>query len=237
MVLDQMMKGRSWVVGVISTALWLTAQYGIGDSSNLVPWLDVGVFNILAWQAYFVVGLYLGQRQFRAGDGALLRSRVLLVLCVTLSLFFFVERHPYFMFGVTPLLKFAGPDRSPARFLNAASLGYVIWWFPRTIDQRLMRLRLFRFFNLLGRHSLQVFAFSLLICTPLWEAPSHYWAGMPGSVRAVVALVTVLSLAIPARLHEKYRELRLGQAARGLEYPAILRATPKFVVTTDREPA
>jgi OpgC protein len=140
---------------------------------------------------------------------------------------------------VTPLLKFSGPDpdRSVARFLDAACLGYVIWWFPRTIDQRLMRLRLFSFFNLLGRHSLQVFAFSLLICTPLWEAPSHYWAGMSGSARVVVAIVTVLSLAIPARLHEMYRELRLEKAAAGVKYPAILRASPKFVVSANKEPA
>jgi hypothetical protein len=87
-VLDQMMRGRAWLAGVISTALWLTARWGIGDAAHLVPWIDVGAFNILAWQAYFVAGLYLGQRQLHAGDGAVPRSRVLLALCITLSLFF-----------------------------------------------------------------------------------------------------------------------------------------------------
>jgi hypothetical protein len=235
-VLDQMMKGRAWLVCTISAALWLTAQRGIGDPSHLVPWIDVGVFNILAWQAYFIAGQYLGHRQLRSGDGVVSRSRVLLALCIVLSVFFFVERHPHLMFGMTPWLKFSGPDRNPVRFLNAACLGYVIWWFPRAIDQRLMKLRLFKFFNLLGRHSLQVFAFSLLICTPLWEAPSHFWAGMPGSAKVVVALVTVLSLAIPARLHQMYRERRLEKPGPIVE-PAILRASPNFVVRTSSEPA
>jgi hypothetical protein len=235
-VLDQMMKGRTWLVCMISAALWLTAQCGIGDPSRLVPWIDVGVFNILAWQAYFVAGQYLGQRQVREGDGVVPRSRLLLALCIALSLFFFVERHPH-MLGVTPWLKFVGPDRSPVRFLNATCLAYVIWWVPRTIDQKLMRLHLFKFFNFLGRHSLQVFAFSLLICTPLWEAPSHFWSGMPGSAQAAVALVTVLSLAIPARLHETYRERRLEKPAPGVAFPAILLASPKFVVRASKEPA
>jgi hypothetical protein len=236
-VLDQMMKGRAWLVCMISAALWLTAQWGVGDPSRLVPWIDVGVFNILAWQAYFVAGQYLGQRQFREGEGVVPRSRLLLALCIVLSLFFFVERHPHLMFGITPWLKFAGPDRNPARFVNAACLAYVIWWVPRTIDQRLMRLRLLRFFNLLGRHSLQVFAFSLLICTAMWEAPSQFWAGMPGLAKVMVALATLLSLAIPARLHEMYREHKLEKRAPGVAYPAMLRASRKFVVAASKEPA
>jgi hypothetical protein len=201
-----------------------------------VPWIDVGVFNLLAWQAYFVAGQYLGQRQFCEGDGVVPRSRLLLAFCITLSLFFFVERHLH-MFGVTPWLKFVGPDRSPVRFLNAACLGYVIWWVPRTIDQKLMRLRLFSFFNFLGRHSLQVFAFSLLVCTPLWETPSHFWSGMPESAKVVVALMTVLSLAIPARLHEMYRERRLETPVAGVAHPPILLTSPEFVVRAGKEPA
>jgi len=94
LVLDQMMKGRAWLVGVTSAALWLAAQWGIGDASHLVPWINLGTFNILAWQAYFVAGQYLGYRRLTAGEGAVPKSRVLLAVCILLSLLFFLDRHP-----------------------------------------------------------------------------------------------------------------------------------------------
>jgi hypothetical protein len=225
-VLDQMMKGRAWLVGTISTLLWALAQCGIGDSSYLVPWIDLGTFNILAWQAYFVAGQYLGYRKLSIGDGAVPKSRVLLAVCIAFSLLFFVDRHLHFLFGVMPLLKFSfGPGRNPARFLDAACLGYLVWWLPRAIDQKLMRLRLFNFFNLLGRHSLQVFAFSLLV-SGMWSAVGSRCAGLPGWIRVVAAVISVLGLAIPARLHEMHRKPRFEKTvARGVEYPAILQTS------------
>lgn len=203
--LDQMVKGRAWLVGVASTILWCAAQFGIGDSSHLVPWINLGTFNILAWQAYFVAGQYLAYRGLSTEESVVPKSRAILVVCIAVSVFFFLDRHREFLFGIAPLLKFSNsPSRNPARFLDAACLGYVIWWFPRTIDLKLMRLKLFEFFNLLGKHSLQVFAVSLFI-TAGWSKVSDDWVALPGAARVVLALVVVLSLAIPAWLHERYR--------------------------------
>ena len=224
-VLDQMMKGRAWLVGVISATLWFAAQWGIGDASHLVPWINLGTFNILAWQAYFVAGQYLGYRGLSTGEGAVPRSRVLLVVCIVLSLFFFLDRHREFILGVTPLLKFSiGPSRNPARFLDAACLGYVIWWFPRAIDRKLMTLRLFKFFNRLGKHSLQVFAYSLFV-TAAFSKVGQDWVGLPGAARVVLALVVVLSLVIPAWLHETYRSGSKFTAP-GVGYPTDCKASP-----------
>ena len=64
-VLDQMTKGRAWLVGMTSASLWCAAQWGVGDASYSVPWISLGSFNILAWQAYFVAGQYLGYRSSR----------------------------------------------------------------------------------------------------------------------------------------------------------------------------
>jgi hypothetical protein len=242
LVLDQMMKGRAWLVGVISLVLWLAAQWGMGDASRLVPWINLGAFNILAWQAYFVAGQYLGYRSLDAPEDAIPKSRVLLVVCVVASLLFFLDRHREFIFGVTPLLKFSiGPSRTPARFLDAACLGYVIWWIPRTVDRKLMRLRLFKFLNLLGKHSLQVFAASLFITAALPKV-SRDWVGLPGAARTGLALVVVLSLALPAWLHEMYRKRKRERLAPDVEHPAILRTRPRFVmgggvVSTGKEPA
>jgi len=203
-VLDQMMKGRAWLVGLISIMLWLVTQFGFGDATQDVPWIYLGGFNILAWQAYFIAGQYLGSRKLR-GQEAVPKSRILLAICIVVAVFFFVDRHLYFITGLTPPLKFVAGGRNPARFFNAACLGYIIWWLPRTLDLMLMKLRLFRFMNLLGRHSLQVFVFSLLVTVPWSEAGSPYWDALPAWAKFCVALATVLSLAIPAWLHETYR--------------------------------
>jgi len=93
-VLDQMMKGGAWLVGVISATLWFAAQWGIGDASHLVPWINLGTFNILAWQAYFITGQYLGYRGLSTGEGAVPRSRVCYWWFVLCFRFFFLGSPP-----------------------------------------------------------------------------------------------------------------------------------------------
>lgn len=210
-MLDQMMKGRAWLVGLISLLLWLAAQRGFGDATHEVSWIDLGGFNLLAWQAYFIAGQYLAWRQLR-GQEIVPKSRALLAISSVLALFFFVDRHFEFLTGQTAPLKFAfGTGHDPARFLNAACLGYILWWIPRTLDRRLMDFRLFKFLNLLGRNSLQVFVFSLFVTVPWSEAGRHFWAAMPEWGKVSVALATVLSLAIPAWLRDTYRARGQGK--------------------------
>ena len=72
-----------------------------------------------------------------------------------------------------------------------------------------MRLRAFRFLNLLGEHSLQVFTFSMLITR--FEA--HAITNLPLAAGLVLTLLTVVSLILPARAHQIYRE-RKSRAAR-----------------------
>lgn len=205
LVLDQMMKGRAWLVGVISLLLWVASQRGWGDATHVVPWIDLGGFNLLAWQAYFVAGQYLASRQLR-GLEVVPKSGTLLAICIVVAVFLFGDRHFEFFTGQMAPLKFAvGTGHNPVRFLNAACLGYILWWIPRTLDLRLMQFRLFKFLNLLGRHSLQVFVFSLFVTVPWPQAGNAYWLSMPEWAKAGVALATVLSLAIPAWLRETYR--------------------------------
>jgi OpgC protein len=53
LTLEAMMRGKAWLVGLISGGLWLATQWGVGDSVPGVAWIDLGAFNVLAWQAYF----------------------------------------------------------------------------------------------------------------------------------------------------------------------------------------
>jgi hypothetical protein len=179
------------------------AQFGLGDARSIAAGLDREGFNLCAWQAYFVAGQYIGYRVVRARADSVAKSRILLVACVVVSLLLMVDRHLLTLWGINPLFRFDGhPNHNPVRFLDAACLGYLVWWIPRSVDLAAMKLRFFRFLNLLGGHSLQVFAFSLLVTR--FEA-NALKTSSPG-LQLFVAILTVLSLGLPARLHQFFRQ-------------------------------
>lgn len=220
MVLKQFAKGRAWLVGVISAALWLASQFGLGDNTPRLPWIDLGTFNVFAWQAYFVAGQYFGYRGAKDGHSAWPKSRALLVGCVLVAAVLMVDRHLSTIAGVRPVLGFSGmPDHNPVRFLDALCLGYILFCIPRAVDAVLMRFRAARFCNLLGQHSLQVFVFSMLITR--FEA--HVTDDLSDGIMLPLTVATVGSLYLPARLHQLYRErqARKAQAAVLLREPTI----------------
>jgi hypothetical protein len=207
-VLKQFVKGRAWVVGSVSAALWIASQFGLGDNTPRLPWLDLGTFNLFAWQAYFVAGQYLGYRGMKSTTVQSSRSQLALSLCTSIAAVLMIDRHLQAIAGVRPLLGFSGiPDHNPVRFLDAVCLAYILYRVPRGVDAILMRLRAARFCNVLGQHSLQVFVFSMLITR--FEA--HVTRNLPGPVKLLLTLGTVASLYLPAWLHELYRQRKTRQ--------------------------
>lgn len=202
-VLKQFAKGRAWVVGVISAGLWIGSQFGLGDNTPRLPWLDLGTFNLFAWQAYFVAGQYLGYRGAKLETATIRRSRVLLAACILVGAVLMIDRHLPSIAGIRPLLGFSGmPDHNPVRFLDALCLGYILFCIPRAVDAVLMRFRAARFCNLLGQHSLQVFVFSMLITR--FEA--HATRNLSTPIMVLLTLATVGSLYLPAQAHQLYRQ-------------------------------
>jgi hypothetical protein len=204
-VLLQLMKGHTRLVIATSAALWTLSQFAFGETSSHVPaWIYLGKFNLLAWQAYFTAGLYLAWRA-ASHNVAVPKSRALLSVCAIVASVLFVDRHLHLIAGIPPLLKFhEGPSRNPARFLDTACLGYLIFWIPRVVDNKLKEFRIFQFLNFLGQHSLQVFAFSSLATFSLWWGGSR-WNNLPNLPKTLIVCSVVLALTIPAQLHELYR--------------------------------
>ena len=202
LVLREFKAGRAWLVGAISACLWLGAQCGLGGSGAAAFSLHpVGFFNFFAWQAYFVAGQYLGYRGVQFGECGLRKSMRWQFICLLIGLPLLVDRH-LALLGRHPLLQFSAmPNHNPVRFLDAACLGYLAWCVPRTVDLKLMKVGFCRFVNFLGCHALQVVAFSLLITA----IEKHAMAGFSGKARLIVAVVNVLSLWIPAKIHELWR--------------------------------
>lgn len=221
LTLEQMARGRAWVVGLISAALWLAAQKGIGDSFGSVPWIDLGAFNVLAWQAYFVAGQYVGYRK-TVGKPLLPPTRMLFGICAAVAFFLFIERH-LTLLQVHWLRFHRGPDHNPVRFLDAACLAYLVWRAPRAADEVLKRFRLMQMFNFLGQHSLQVFAWSIGLTCILFRLRAYYWYSLSPAGQVTVALLTGFSLLIPAHLHQMYRERHSPKVLATLESPALAR--------------
>lgn len=219
LTLEQMARGRAWLVGLISAALWLAAQRGIGDSVPAVSWIDLGAFNVLCWQAYFVAGQYIGYRK-TVGKPAAPKTRLLLGACAALAFFLFIERH-------LPIVRahwlhfHRGPDHNPLRFLDAACLAYLVWRVPRTLDELLKRFRLVQMFNFLGQHSLQVFAWSIALTCTLYRFRGHYWYALNSAGQVCLALLAGFSCVIPAYLHQMYRERRSPKMASLVKTPVL----------------
>ncbi len=218
LTLEAMMRGKAWLVGLLSGALWLATQWGVGDTVPGVTWIDLGAFNVFAWQAYFIAGQYIGYRKV-AGETVVPRSRILLAVCAAIALFLFLQRH--FALATTGWLQFVGgPDHNPIRFLDAACLGYLVWRVPRTLDEKLKGYRLFQLFNFLGQHSLQVFAWSIALTSTMMHFRPYFWNPLPETGKVAIAILTGLTLIIPARLHQIYRELRSPKPVALTQVPA-----------------
>jgi hypothetical protein len=210
LLLEQMTRGRTLLIGSASVALWLAAQWGGGSPAHNPSWMRLGPFNILAWQLLFVAGVYFGYRK-AAGRGSPLRaSRLLLVFSVVLAALLFLVRHNVLFVGNLKLVDVAtvlGAWKSinhPLRLINFAALAYILWYLPRSFDEKLHGLPLFRFLRYLGRHSLQVYAWSALVAYTA-SSFSVSWASLAPVWRALLAVTAALSLAIPAWLHECWR--------------------------------
>ncbi|MGB9205957.1 MAG: OpgC domain-containing protein [Terriglobales bacterium] len=210
LLLEQMARGRALPIGAASMALWLAAQWGIGTPAHNPPWLQLGFFNILAWQLLFVAGAFFGHRKAAGRGSPIPASRLLLVFSLVLAAMLFLVRHRLLFAGNLMRVDIPtalGAWRSinhPLRLINFAAFAYIVWYAPRSIDKKLHGLSAFRFLRYLGQHSLQVFAWSTLVTYTAFSCRGS-WASLPPVWRALLVVTAALSLAIPAWLHQRWR--------------------------------
>lgn len=200
--LELLHRKKSWLVVGVSVAVWLAAQFGFGT-----PGPSWGYFNVFGWQLLFIAGLYFGHRTL-AGP-PLPHSRSLLVFCGILAALFFVLRHQIFLFG-NPVLSF---DRlrfltekntcGALRLLSFGAFAYLVYRVPPTIHRIMQNSLPHRFLCYLGQHSLQVFAWSILVSAA--AASLCNWWVLDRLDHTLLSILAVLSLMIPARLHQVYR--------------------------------
>jgi len=210
LLLQQMARGRALLVWAASIALWLAAQWGIGSPGRTPSWLQLGFFNILAWQVLFVAGAYFGQRKAGGHGSPILASRLLFVSSVILVTLLFLVRHQILFFGnfsIVDTKTALGAWKSinhPLRLINFAAYAYILWYIPRSLDVKVHATYVLRWLRYLGAHSLQVFAWSIFVsCIAFGFRDS--WVSLSPAWQTLLAVTAALSLMLPAWVHERLR--------------------------------
>ncbi|KQT88458.1 OpgC domain-containing protein [Aurantimonas sp. Leaf443] len=237
------LRGHWQAVLIGSSLLWLAAQFGVQRplTAPFNTWLagDTGHglrvnFNLMAWQVVFVFGLVFGTltatnridwtRVFRP-DSTFIPVAALSV-CLFFLPFRFATAHDYMPidimgtfqsyenrseFGLVYLLNFAavasgiawlliaGPDHASPRVRGVSSALSCLFRLP--------------FLRLLGRHSLQVYAWHVVIVylvrfvdfeTPRFNQP----------LKTAIALACIALLSLPALYRERDRFFGAGPGPR-----------------------
>lgn len=180
-------------------------------------------FNPLAWQVVFVSGLLLGAAK-SAGTLDLDRwfspRDTFLPLCALGLVLFFMAWQLGFSFGLVPdvMAERFWPYANRSDFglvylVNFTALAYLMTWLLRcgpeagdaairTLSGLLRRLFTLPFLTLLGRHSLQVYAFHVILVYALVTLEWRY--GALGEVqKTTIILLSIASLALPAIARER----------------------------------
>lgn len=196
-----------WVLS-LSGGLWLLSQPGVLVTPALPAWVDLGYFSFFAWQFLFVCGLTLGCIRREQAIGAWLDSPRTWAVVLPLFSLFLVLRHSNIMLGAgTSDVNldlgpwwFAKRTLGPLRILDFGLFAYLLAQIANRYGPWLEKTVVHRYLRFLGQHSLQVFAWSIL----LWRGLpySYKLPGLVGSrgAQITLSLMGVASLVIPAWL-------------------------------------
>ncbi|WP_181708040.1 OpgC family protein [Chthonobacter rhizosphaerae] len=185
-------------------------------------------FNVFAWQVVFMSGLVLGAltttRQIDWGK-VMDPAKTALLWCAVGILVFFLAWRLGRTFEILPqsIVERISATEIRGEFsllfvLNFAGLAYTVAWLmiagvrsehvvPRRIGEGLHALFNLSFLRLLGRHSLQVYVFHVIVVY-LLKGFDHHFGPFNEATKTAIALLAIASMAIPAL----WREARAARA-------------------------
>lgn len=149
----------------VSGAIWLLAQFGLRDIVHnwvvhlthlQIPLQETGAFNLFAWQAVWIVGLWFGSLSAHHAIPLNRVPRWAVAVCAAVCVFFFCARHGWLgphlgdqAFGLLVDKWQIGA----LRVINLFSFVIVAWWLRRYLAAAVAHEP----FLTLGKASLQVF--------------------------------------------------------------------------------
>ncbi|MEN9502445.1 MAG: OpgC protein [Pseudomonadota bacterium] len=204
-----------------SVSLWGAAQYGLGHQLlGVIPdalLLRTGAFDLMAWQLLFVLGMVLGFARMDSKATAPRLNAWLMTASIGMVVYLFLQRHGYIAHDASALVAWLQEFRHIARdnmawlrVLNFLAFVYVIAGVI-VLQHRYGVLNWLaapaRWLAFLGQHSLQVFAYHLVV---LYCYIPFRWGELAFSdnQKWVVLVVFLASLTLPAWWHARYLQAR-----------------------------
>lgn len=232
-ILVPVVRGQYGRVAAMSLLFWgmaqMPAEHQLVPAMIIRPVMILGPWNLLAWQLLFVAGLLFGFWQYRAPQSdrrrRLLGSHAGFLVCWGIFLVLFGIHHQLFPNQVLWQQTIDalsdkgnyGPLRLLSFIVTAYMLAYLGQAHPTWFHWRPLAF--------IGAHSMQVFAFHLFLLTLLDLTLPH--VALNWVEQKAVTLLLVLSLYLPAWLHQKF------QAAQ--ERRALTKAAPLPLPGASRE--
>lgn len=215
------------IVLTVSVLLWLLSHQGwwqLGLQQTPSPVLvRMGAFNYMAWQLIFVLGMVAGVLRFRHVGQVFTVNKTLLLAALSLIALLFLLRHGYVkpasLIGGRWLVEYghiARDNMGWLRLLNFLAFVYVIASLI-ALHQRYHFFKPVKFLGhwlaYLGQHSLQVFAYHLVILYCYIPFRWGAWA-LTDTQKWIWLVIFLASLTLPAWLHARYQANQRTQPVR-----------------------
>lgn len=194
--------GRGPYLLIASSLLWSAAQPGIFLRLTSARFLglpmNLGAFDIFAWQFLFITGLYLGFIRYRAGEQKVSPWKPFAPYAIVVSVVFLLLKHGYINLpAISQQISLLSDKQmlGPLRIINFFAISVLSSVLLRFLKPSLIIHGL----AYLGRHSLQVFSYHILLV----HFVDLFVFSDIGTVRQIaIAIVCVASLYLPAWLFE-----------------------------------
>ena len=200
-ILKSFFQNKASTVFAISIIIYLLSQISWLQLIGFVPQdynINPGGFNLFSWQLLFIAGIYIGYNRAN-GHIVLPRNKKVFVIFVILLAVFFLFRHS----SIEIFWKLSNrTDLKILRLLNFFILAYCIDYL--NYHTNIFKWRIFQLKELafLGRHSLQVFSFHIILIYILNLTLNVFQLQDDFYTTALIQLFIVIPLFIPAYLHE-----------------------------------
>lgn len=202
-------RGYMGLIVASSAVVWLVGQFWdpVGTLHGLYAATPDVFPNLISWQFIFVSALALGSRQNKLKDFSSWRgSNMIALASMLIGIILFLVKHETIPLDVSEFLsEDVKWNVGWIRLLNFSALAVVVSY----LLVRTKKNTSVPFLSLLGRRSLQVFAFHIFlvnVCKPLAPYITSNYSKLTYFVFLVVCL---LALLIPAALSDPYARMRL----------------------------
>jgi hypothetical protein len=195
--------------------------------------VDFGAFNPLSYQLLFIVGLAFGTRALDLRRLSARTQKSLTYAAALIAAVFLVLRQAYALKGpLNPALDrigalFSAVQLGPLRLLDFAAFGLVLFAVLHAVEWSEVKLSAFRWLAFIGRNSLPVFAWSIMIA---YIGTALVPASPTRVVEILAVIAAVASLTIPAWIRSRFRRHQERRMSRGLR---VATATAPSTGVTD----